>query len=221
MIVAGACNLLLGGAVDPKLQWLVSAQSNSGSGAARGLTGVTWQLPPSSTRQIFACVTGFLTGFPTIVSATIGGIPATLHVSASSSTQDGMCIFSAIVPTGVSGDIQFTWSGTVNPCTVHVYAGDLGFPAALLTSGADYTMPLESADLSLSAPSILIALAKNRNMASCSWTGLLTVGRFVANSTVPSSSAGILLMAPITEQSFAATPNSGANQPGLIYAAFG
>lgn len=68
------------------------------------------------------------TPVPSLSSATIGGVSATIHVSqtdsdfpAAQATYRGIAIASAVVPTGTTGDISATYAAAASG-TIHVYS---------------------------------------------------------------------------------------------------
>ncbi len=71
-------------------------------------------------RRVYVGAGGLILAGRTLVSATIGGISASLHVSNSNDSEGNeyfAAIFSAAVPTGTTANVVLTFSGTLNDQT--------------------------------------------------------------------------------------------------------
>ena len=95
----------------------IGADANTFTFSGKAL-GVAW-----SNRKIVVAVSGEETGAArTISSVTVGGVSATVVVSANAGGNTNLAaLYVATVPTGTTGDIVVTWSGGVNTCAVDVY----------------------------------------------------------------------------------------------------
>lgn len=99
-----------------------------------------------------------------ISTVTIGGVSATIHVSAQNSgnTRNGnVAIASAAVPTGISGDVVVTYTtdiGVLLGCAISVYR------AANLFSGT----PFDTATDSGASPSLLVDIPAQGFLVACS-----------------------------------------------------
>lgn len=75
---------------------------------------------PAAGRVIIVMACGRDSSSRSFVSATIGGVPATLIHSLANSGSMVMC-FAAIVPAGVSGEVSFTMSGPMLRAALAIY----------------------------------------------------------------------------------------------------
>ena len=75
----------------------------------------------SADRRIVVCVRGWADNSTTVSSATIGGVAATIHINQGMNFGSA-AIFSAIVPTGATGDIVITWGGVQAGNAISAYA---------------------------------------------------------------------------------------------------
>jgi hypothetical protein len=101
--------------------FLTSASLGSGTNPSGSLSFGT----VDSVRRIVCGVHWVEGGFHrTLNSATIGGVAATIHVNVGhngGSTGLGAAVMSALVPTGTSGTVALSFSGTVNDSYVSTY----------------------------------------------------------------------------------------------------
>lgn len=98
------------------------------SESATDATVYTFTVPfgnPDPNRLLIAHIVGRASLTPTLSSVTIGGVSATVHVNSRNTASSHLSvaiIASAIVPTGVSGDIVVTFSPDVlSRCAVALY----------------------------------------------------------------------------------------------------
>ena len=103
----------------------LGSNASTSAGSSQSFAGESLGVA-ASTREIFVAVSwtaGVTTR--TVSSATIGGIAATVRVqdglSDGSSNSVGAAIISAAVPTGTTGTIAITFSGSVNECAIGKY----------------------------------------------------------------------------------------------------
>lgn len=113
--------------------------------------------PASNDRVVVVCcnVRNALT--TTIAGASIGGIPATVLVSADSGTTSGSSkcyIFAAKVPTGTTADIIIIFDNTCSRCNIHVYTlTGTGGTVTPTTTAANTSTSLYSLNCTVAIPS--------------------------------------------------------------------
>ena len=167
-------------------------------------------------RRLSACVQWDNDGgnTRTISSLTIGGVAATVHQVANSSATDNkvnVAIASASVPTGTSGDVVVTWSGTVDKPHVALWrvTSESGTPidSDKFESTGDAAV---SVTLTVEPGSVLIAAATAGNAsANITWTNATegqddTNGAELASAYATVSSGGSL---QVTSTSDDTTPD--------------
>ena len=129
---------------------------------------------PSADRRIVVSTKGIVGGGGTVTSATIGGVSATIHLN-NSITFGSVATFSAIVPTGATGDIVVNWSKTQNNCSIIAYSvkGESSPTPAFATS--DTSSPLDITP-SISGKTAVIGFgASQSGGAHFTWSGSLGV----------------------------------------------
>lgn len=147
---------------------LVDNINGTGSLTTYAFAGVNFG-PASPTRLIVVCMGGYRDKGGTIVSATIGGVAATIHFN-SSLGNGSLAMISALVPTGTSGAINITWSIQQAAMTIDVYAIDnikSTTPAFTLT---DTASPL-SQNITFAPKTVVIAQVKSYTTGSFTWSG--------------------------------------------------
>lgn len=120
-------------------------------------------------------IVGFVGRRSTVVSCainsvTIGGVSATIvHTQQSADTSFLAGIAIAAVPTGTSGDVVFTWNGTMTRMAFATYRV-LNVNPTYEVRGQSVANPLTST-LSCSAGSVMIAVAGTIDTATATWSG--------------------------------------------------
>jgi len=221
--MAGVVTSLVGLAktIPPALTFGNFIQQATGS-ATPIAAGVTFPLPPSSTRRIVVCLIGY--GPPTGVASavTIGGIAATIHVNNRNASGTVLTIASALVPTGASGSVQVTYpSATSNSglfCWSYGIDGMIsGTPQAFIDTASPFNQAITCA-----ADSAIIACqAVYSAGATTTWSGTAGV---VENSDVSpgglsgaGSVASLLNSTALSGATVIGTPtNNNAAQMGVV-----
>ena len=108
----------------------------------------------------------------TISTVTVAGVSATL-VKAHQDVggEEYVQIWQAAVPTGTTGDVVVTWSGSVVCCGIGIFAMYDAASAASATAGANNT-PNPSVSLSIPANGAAIGVAGGAGTATWTWTNL-------------------------------------------------
>lgn len=118
----------------PMTMGMLAARGNSPSyvyctqtSSATNLTSYTFTAVPISTASAYRRVLVLINGTGsasgrTLSSVTIGGVTATSHVINVSSSTYSSRMVSALVPTGTTADIVITYSGSMNDCSIGVWA---------------------------------------------------------------------------------------------------
>ena len=107
----------------------------------------------------------------TVSSVTIGGVTATVMHSSTVGTSR-VDIYAALVPTGTTGDIVVTYSGTMFNCggavwsAVDAIAGTTAFHTAATTTDA------ASININVDTLGYAIGVSFANGGTSCTWTGL-------------------------------------------------
>jgi hypothetical protein len=138
-MVGGSFQMLFAGGDLPSLAY--QAQSASGvNSTTYNFAGIAIGTADQF-RRVFVIVHGLDTGIGAVApsSVTIAGIAATSHVS-TAGTFLSTSIWSALVPTGATGNIDVVFSGTQNECHIGVWAAyDLRDAAPLSTASSTAT----------------------------------------------------------------------------------
>lgn len=183
-------------------------------------TGVNFGAP-STTRLIVICIAGYRDAGGTIVSATIGGVAATIH--ANTSIGNGSCaLISAIVPAGTSGTVVITWSVLQAATTIDVYAIDNITSTTPVFVIVDTTSPL-SQNITYSPNTVVIAHAKAYTGGSFTWSGsagLVEQADNTYDSVNTHSSAMKVMPADGTGMGVIATYSGSLSSPCLQIIAF-
>jgi len=123
-------------------------------------------------RRVFVAAQTVDNDNATIVSASIGGVTATIHASATQVLASAV-IFSAVVPTGTTADIVFTWSAEVFQALIGVWSAyDLIRSTPSDTATATGTTGPLSLNTDVEAGGILLAAASALSLTTVDWTGL-------------------------------------------------
>lgn len=155
-----------------------------------------------------------------INSVTIGGVSATIvatQQSADTSFLTGIAI--ASVPTGTSGDVVFTWNGTMARMAFSTYRA-LNVNPTYEDRGFSTANPLTST-LTVSAGSVQVAVGATTDTATATWTGtngltedadavISDAGRFSTASRASSSAVSATGTCTFTS----------SNQPTYVSASF-
>jgi hypothetical protein len=130
---------------------------------------------PADDRVLIAVVRGnpSAPGDETINSVTIGGVAATIHVQTFDPDQgNNIAIASAPVPSGTSGTIVVTFSGTNNPCRISLYAAaGIGTGATHFSTATDLDDPLSMA-INVPQGGVLVAGAQFQNSGAVTAVGV-------------------------------------------------
>ncbi|MEN6302252.1 MAG: hypothetical protein ABFD96_05965 [Armatimonadia bacterium] len=158
-MLPGLGSAIVAGLLGPPTKTWIAHDFRSPNSTTHSRTGMSLGTP-SSDRLIVCGVTGFAAASQTVVSATIGGISATVIVTRNSSFFNS--IFAAPVPTGTTGDINITFSGTVQESSLGIYAvtGLSSFTA--LASGENGGSSPRSVALNGVNGAVIIGVAKGQ-----------------------------------------------------------
>jgi hypothetical protein len=178
---------------------------NSASGAspmtASGLTFGT----AAADRMVVACIKLDGASGPA-TAVTIGGVSATEIVACNQSDQY-LSIWAAMVPTGTSGDVVVTFSGSAGRSVVSTYAVYGRSNVTAHATVTDVASPF-SQNLAVPAGGVAIGALENSAMASATWTGLtedydntVSTGRGMSTASAASAAASTITVA--------ATPSGG------------
>lgn len=117
----------------------------------------------------------------TISAMTIGGVSATAVATASHSAEGLIsAVYYALVPSGVSGDVEITTSGNFQQLSIHVYrAVAPSFAVHDFDDNEATTASAVAATLDVPANGIAIAAAATRLGASFTWSGATESCTFV------------------------------------------
>lgn len=128
----------------------------------------------SADRYIIASVTGRAVGTPTLSGVTIGGVTATSvvnQVNTAGGNTSLAALFIAAVPTGTTGDVVASMSGSFLRCGIGLWAAtNLDSATATDSSGSTANDPTYAIDVS--ADGFAIGCAYNADTATASWTNL-------------------------------------------------
>lgn len=171
---------------------------------------------------IVAVTSGGVLDPATLLSATIGGVSATIHAQANNtgnSVNGHAAVFSALVPTGTSGSVVVTWDG----------AGAMGNTAYALyrATGLVSSTPTDTATAAGTSPTMsidranngfIVAAAAGVNASDFTWPSPMAED-FVSsdNSTRHSLASSPVTSGAVTN--FNAAPTSGTAQSPSRYAA--
>lgn len=148
------------------------------TGSTTDLTTYTFSSQPlgdaDSNRIIIVCATSRSSNGTarTLNSASIGGVSATINTQTTYSGNTN-AIFSALVPTGTTGDIVLTWSSTLGNCDITVYkSNSLASTTAYDTLTASNADPL-TGTIDIPAGGVCVGIAKSDiTGTSAVWTNL-------------------------------------------------
>lgn len=127
-------------------------------------------------RVIIVAFGGTAGSSKTISSVTIGGVAATLAVNANISWAITSGIYYAAVPSGTTGDIVITFSGSMNQCVCNVFrmtGQSSNTPAA---TGSDTTGTTTSdPNCNVVTGDKVVAFSIGGDGSACAWTGATEV----------------------------------------------
>ncbi len=118
------------------------------------------------------------TGSITISSVTIGGVSATVRASAinAGSGTEFASIYTASVPTGVTGDVVIVFSGGMQRCAVMIYRMVGASSAVPNDSQTDTTLTGQVLSVSMNCPAngviIGAGFSASGGTAASTWTGI-------------------------------------------------
>lgn len=169
-----------------------------------------------STRRVIVAVHWGNSAARTLSSATIGGVSATIHVQ-SSSTARGVAIISALVPTGTTATIEFTFSGAAVRAGIGVWTSideQNSSPTATFTDATD---PF-SGTINVPADGFVVAafsVFENSGAGTVSWTGPTEVYDNVASvgSTMGLSGASASGLSANASYTVSVVANAGPSLP--------
>lgn len=150
----------------------VDSHSTGGFGSSYTATGILFG-PAAANRRMIVC---FACRDEEILSATIGGVPATIHgsqLAKNTTPRMNTAIFSAIVPTGASGDIVVTFGSAAGDwLEMEIYSllGDSGHVDTQTSNGEfvpSVTMPTTSGGYRLASFASILG-----GTPTITWTGI-------------------------------------------------
>lgn len=159
--------------------------SNLDTGSASSYTFTSEPIGVAdSSRMVVVCVSGYNTGNSGWTNCTVGGVTYSLNVSISNQ-RNPVNIFGVYLSTGTTANIVLTGNGTMQNCSISVYAmyGDGSYTfedtnniGTGATGSAD-----QSVVLTCSSGANIVALATAENSVSGSFTAGITNNDFSAN----------------------------------------
>lgn len=195
---------------DPSIAFLYSQAGNVGS------TVKTWAAVPFGTedpdRIIYVAIGG--RAAYVISSITIGGVTAAVDVSTSDS---GIWLASAKVPTGTSGDVVATWTGNQTRASIIAWAIN-DVPGAFIPA---VTQVLGTSVGTIAAPdnSLVIAAAYwNNVIGTITWTELIDAQNIDVSAVNAMSSAYKFVTSAASVD--LAVSNTGGSTVDIIAAAY-
>lgn len=136
---------------------------------------------PHSKREIFVtCIGSVPTGTPTLASATIGGVSATLQTSYAVTNTSQVCFFAA-VPSGTTGDIVLNFNSSFGNASIGVYRvinrPNKGNNATASGSGtgAGVTTVSLSTNITVQANGFLVGTVASTSVATVNSSSVFTV----------------------------------------------
>lgn len=157
-----------GGAANPTMAFVVGS-SQVADGATQTYSTLSLGVAATNRKIIVGC--GWQ-GTVTLSSATIGGVAATIVLQAASSSVSNVALIIADVPTGTTGDVVLTLSGSTQRSVVGVYrVVDLTSSTAHATSNAtSSTAGVITGSLNVPANGFAIAAACTADGSAWTWT---------------------------------------------------
>lgn len=124
----------------------------------------------------------------TISSVTVGGVTASLVVTADRGNQSKCAIYIAAVPTGTTGDVVVTFSGTANRCGIALWSA-VGISSAT-ASDTDSSITGTAPTMSIDVPAggFAVAVGCENALTTATWTGLTERSDTQAEITMTSAS---------------------------------
>lgn len=128
---------------------------------------------PDDSRRIVIGVQGRRDSGGTVISATIGGVSATIHLNTSLG-QGSVSTISAIVPTGTTGTVSVTWSILQAGCGINVYriTGESNSTPVFATAATSNPLDITAA---LTKNTAVIGHARSNGNRPFTWSGTLGV----------------------------------------------
>lgn len=197
--------------------YLSAGSSGTGNAAAQDVTALDFGAPAAN-RVIVAAIGTRVVSGRSLVSVTIGGVAATIDKV--TSTWPSAIIARAVVPTGTSGTVTITMSGTeYGPRNVALFAA-YG-TVAVSGSGQHYSGATATSSTSVpnAAGAALVAVAQSTSSSvAFSWAGGLVedVGIAAANSSMSATHANGLAAGPTS----VSVTSGGATFQGLAAVAY-
>ena len=130
----------------------------------------------AATDRYIVVTTGAPASAQTLSSVTIGGVAATIVVQDDDDASAGIAI--AAVPTGTTGDIVVTWSGSMFSCGIGVYRLTGLQSATASATASDVTITSDAVEASLEIPAggcgigYVYWLSSGTATRTASWTNL-------------------------------------------------
>jgi hypothetical protein len=122
----------------------------------------------SAGRRVVVGITGASSG-RTTVSVTIGGVAATKLVEVQNGSSTTAAIWNAHVPSGTTGDVVVTWSGSQLRCAVHVWDTKGRTSDAAYHTGSNTSDPVASATVNTLSGGYLVACGMTNTAATVVW----------------------------------------------------
>lgn len=218
MLVANVSGLMGGGRAAATLDYMQQDISTA-TASAYTFSSVSFG-SATATRIIVATIATRKSPAPGISSVSIGGVSATLYLAIHASGDDYSTVIAiATVPSGTTGDIVVTCSGTTLGCIINTFRLD-GFSSAVPASQqSDATDPM-SINVTCAANVAVICHAINYKTSSptMSWSGAAGVveqsDTFIA-SVMCASTAMILTTGSLSSANVDATPSLAFNHSSL------
>lgn len=126
----------------------------------------------ASTRVIVVFVQGVRSSGASVSSCTVGGVSAT-RIETESSTNFPGALFTAVVPSGTTGDIVVTFNGTMSECAIGVYrATGMSATPADWELKSDGSSASETLTVDVVEGGAVASFALRGNNNNLTWTGL-------------------------------------------------
>ena len=206
------------GVTPPSLEYLARYETTANL-ITYTFSSVDFGSNPSPTRLIV--VTAIFRKTASVTSATIGGVAATIAIQTTKSSNDYChAIFSAVVPTGTSGNVVINLADSGDSAAISVYALDGLSSNTVVNTQTDGTVPLSVTETT-SGVTAVIATSGNYQVVTAAWTGTASIvedndGTF--DSILSFSSASVLTSAALSSDTIIATLSGSLNKPGLLTA---
>lgn len=147
----------------------------------------------ASWRQIIVAVAARASGTPTINSVTVGGVTATLigtiGVNTSGGNRSTTAFYIADVPSGATGDIVVTMSGTFIRCGITWFRSRKISATPYDQADSSASPPTTGAAIDAVAKGYVLGVSYNQATGSVTWTGLSALHTTVIESPGQHSAA--------------------------------